>query len=460
VNAAVIPLTATDDTLSIVLVGENHLTRSLCFLANLNSLVLDFVARQKVTGLHLRRNVFIQLPILPPQYYSERDVQFIQLRSLELSYSSHAMRPLAGCFGASNQPPQWNTEQRAILRAELDAYYAYLYGVTRRELVYILDPKAVMGENYPSETFRVLKEDEIKTFGEYRTQRFVLDAWDRFVADGTFDPARLREPQYIDRVAEELTATRARLEQVERDSKALLTLASATSKPTLFVEGVTDAKIIEAAWAVFFPKEPMPVKVIGAGGTKEMGSLAGKGKALREVLGEQVVLVLADNDSAGRQLTEDGHVRKGGTWRQLPNGVHWCLLRPTAAFAAAMKAHNVPPDYWPFTIEAAFLPALRRQAGAAGAWRFSGTPQAELLDNPDMARRLFTVVPKLRPDDDAYWYLMAPHPEAKEAFAAWVTDPKRRTEENYAAFEEIIRGLRAVLTRDESKPATRVRGAA
>jgi hypothetical protein len=461
VNAAVIPLAATDDTLSIVIVGPNHVARGLCFLANLNSLVLDFVARQKVTGLHLRRNVFIQLPILSPQYYSERDVQFIQSRSLELSYSSNAMTPLANSFKASTQRPQWNPERRANLRAELDAYYAYLYGLTRRELEYILDPKAVMGVDYPSETFRVLKEDEIKEFGEYRTQRFVLEAWDRFVADGTFDPARLREPQYIDRVAQELTATRARLEQIEHDSKALLTFASATPKPTLFVEGVTDANIIEAAWNVFFPSEPMPLKVIAAWGTKEMRSLAGKGKALRELLGDQVVLVLADNDSAGRQLTEDGHVRKGGTWRQLPNGIHWCLLKPTAPFAAAMKAHNVPTDYWPFTIEAAFPPSLRRQAEAAGAWRFSGTPQSELLDNPDLARRLFALVPKLGPDDDAYWYLMAPHPETKEAFAAWITEAKRRTEENYAAFEEIFRGIRALIGRtDDSEATPRVRGAA
>ena len=30
-----------------------------------------------------------------------------------------------------------------------------------------------------SETFRVLKEREIRELGEYRTQRLVLAAWDR-----------------------------------------------------------------------------------------------------------------------------------------------------------------------------------------------------------------------------------------------------------------------------------------
>jgi hypothetical protein len=56
--------------------------------------------------------------------------------------------------------------------------YARLYGLTRDELRYILDPKDVHGEDFPGETFRVLKEKEIKQFGGYRTRRLVLEAWD------------------------------------------------------------------------------------------------------------------------------------------------------------------------------------------------------------------------------------------------------------------------------------------
>ncbi|MGO8759841.1 MAG: hypothetical protein ACLQG3_17115 [Terracidiphilus sp.] len=44
---------------------------------------------------------------------------------------------------------------------------------------YILDPADVMGPDYPSETFRVLKNNEMKRYGEYRTRRVVLEAWDR-----------------------------------------------------------------------------------------------------------------------------------------------------------------------------------------------------------------------------------------------------------------------------------------
>jgi hypothetical protein len=35
-------------------------------------------------------------------------------------------------------------------------------------------------KDFPGETSRVLKEKEEKEFGEYRTRRLVLEAWDRF----------------------------------------------------------------------------------------------------------------------------------------------------------------------------------------------------------------------------------------------------------------------------------------
>jgi hypothetical protein len=38
-------------------------------------------------------------------------------------------------------------------------------------LLLVTRPSDVMGEDYPSETFRVLKTKEIKEYGEYRTQR-------------------------------------------------------------------------------------------------------------------------------------------------------------------------------------------------------------------------------------------------------------------------------------------------
>jgi hypothetical protein len=94
------------------------------------------------------------------------------------------MAPFADELGYSGAPFPWNEERRALLRAELDAWYASAYGLGRDELRYILDPSDVMGPDYPTETFRVLKNNEIKRQGEYRTGRLVLEAWDRMQASG------------------------------------------------------------------------------------------------------------------------------------------------------------------------------------------------------------------------------------------------------------------------------------
>jgi hypothetical protein len=89
------------------------------------------------------------------------------------------MAPFAHDLGYDGPPFTWDEDRRAQVRAELDAWYARAYGLTRDELRYILDPADVKGEDYPSETFRVLKNNEVKRYGEYRTRRLVLEAWDR-----------------------------------------------------------------------------------------------------------------------------------------------------------------------------------------------------------------------------------------------------------------------------------------
>ena len=121
----------------------------------------------------------MQLPVLPPSTYTQAAIDFIQPRVLELTYTANDLKPWAEDLGFDGPPFRFDPEHRALLRAELDAFYAHLYGLTRDELRYILDPADVMGPDYPSETFRVLKTNELRQFGEYRTQRLVLEAWDR-----------------------------------------------------------------------------------------------------------------------------------------------------------------------------------------------------------------------------------------------------------------------------------------
>lgn len=163
---------------------ESNNRLKAAFLANMSALIYDFVVRQKLGGTNMTFGYVKQFPVLPPDRYSEADLAFIIPRVLELTYTAHDLAYWARDLGYEGDPFAFDPDRRAILRAELDAYYARLYGLTRDELRYILDPANVMGEDYPSETFRVLKDREERDFGEYRTQRLVLEAWDKLEHGG------------------------------------------------------------------------------------------------------------------------------------------------------------------------------------------------------------------------------------------------------------------------------------
>ncbi|HMM71768.1 MAG TPA: hypothetical protein PKC22_06025, partial [Rhodocyclaceae bacterium] len=179
VIASVLPTMGTGDTLLLMHPDRRHGPRLAALLADQCSLVHDFTARQKVGGTHLKYHTKKQIPVLPPDAYTEADLDFIIPRVLELTYTSHDLKPWAEALGHDGPPFPFDPDRRARLRAELDAWYARLYGLTREDLCYLLDPASVMGEDYPSETFRVLKQNEQREFGEYRTQRLALQAWDR-----------------------------------------------------------------------------------------------------------------------------------------------------------------------------------------------------------------------------------------------------------------------------------------
>ncbi|MCE6967196.1 Eco57I restriction-modification methylase domain-containing protein [Cereibacter sphaeroides] len=149
------------------------------FAANFTSLVFDYIARQKMGGTNLTFSYVNQFPVFPPSDFSGGSLNFVSSRVLELTYTSHAMRPWAEDLGYTGAPFAFDPDRRALLRAELDAFFARKYGLTKDELRYILDPKAVKGDAYPSETFRGLQANEMTRYGEYRTQRLVLEAFDR-----------------------------------------------------------------------------------------------------------------------------------------------------------------------------------------------------------------------------------------------------------------------------------------
>ena len=200
----VLPRAAAGDSVFLMTTAEQLRTKSPALLANMLSLAFDYVCRQKIGGLNFSFYIMQQMPVLPPDRYTEADLAYIVPRVLELTHTAHDMQAWADDLAAYDPrvpeyrttPYGWHPERRAELRAELDAYYARLYGLTRDELRYILDPAdapfgpggALLGPDYPSETFRGLKNKEEKAFGEYRTRRLVLEAWDRWVADAVSSP--------------------------------------------------------------------------------------------------------------------------------------------------------------------------------------------------------------------------------------------------------------------------------
>jgi hypothetical protein len=192
-----IPLTAVGNKAPILLPRIDDPRRIACLIANLSSLVFDYAVRQKVGGTNLNFFIVKQFPVLPPNRYSNIDQSFVVSRVVELTYTSWDLRDLARDMGYYGPPFHWNEQRRAILQTELDACFAHLYGIRREDLLFILDPANEHGPDYPSETFRLLKEYETKEYGEYRTQRLVLEGYDSLaeaMATGQSYQTRLDPP--------------------------------------------------------------------------------------------------------------------------------------------------------------------------------------------------------------------------------------------------------------------------
>ncbi|MEU9178916.1 DNA methyltransferase [Streptomyces sp. NPDC048550] len=171
---AFLPLSAVSYTFPLMLPSQPpRLVAAL--VAIQSSLVYDYVARQKVGGIHMNRMVVKQLPVHTPAAL-EPHTTFLLPRVLELVYTTHDMGGLARDLDDPGCPFTWDETRRQHLRAELDGYFFHLYGVSRDDTDYIL-------ESFQTENGG-LKNNEIARYGEYRTKRLVLTEYDRMAAAG------------------------------------------------------------------------------------------------------------------------------------------------------------------------------------------------------------------------------------------------------------------------------------
>jgi hypothetical protein len=151
------------------------------------------LARQKIQGQNFSLFILEQLPVIAPERFNEalpaafatamRAAQlmnghhphptvadFVLPQVLALTYTAHDMAPFArdmGYVDASGQvlPPfVWNEDERRARLAALDALFFWLYGLDALEATYILS------------TFPIVREQDVKAFGRYRTQDDILAA--------------------------------------------------------------------------------------------------------------------------------------------------------------------------------------------------------------------------------------------------------------------------------------------
>ena len=156
--------------------------------ANLNAIILDFVARQKVQGQTLNLFIVEQLPVVPPSRHEAVSFgpktagEILREAVLELTYTAHDMAPFARDMGYVDKagkvksPFTWDEARRLHLRAKLDAVFFHLYGVTDRDDI-----------RYIYSTFPIVEREEKAVYGGvYRSCKLCL-AYMNALADGNPD---------------------------------------------------------------------------------------------------------------------------------------------------------------------------------------------------------------------------------------------------------------------------------
>ena len=161
-----------------ILTFHNHINvekQALLFISFFNSTTFDFTLRQMIGGANFNKFILLQLPMPIPEQIgkmiisygdkSQKLPDFLIHRSLRLTWSSHALDSLGEAIAPRQGPFIWNDEERRVLRAEIDATIAHVYGITNEEYAYILD------------SFTILRDKDTEEFSEYRTKRECLEMY-------------------------------------------------------------------------------------------------------------------------------------------------------------------------------------------------------------------------------------------------------------------------------------------
>jgi hypothetical protein len=171
VISSIIPSCAAGNTLPLVLFnglhGKQLAVNTALLMANLSCFALDYIARQKVQSTHVNWYIAEQLPFISPVRFDDSlgtgtIAELICREVLHLSYTAHDLQAFASDLGYEGEPFVWDAEDRRHRMARLDALFFQLYGLNRDEAAYIMD------------TFPIVKAEDEKQFGRYRTKELIL----------------------------------------------------------------------------------------------------------------------------------------------------------------------------------------------------------------------------------------------------------------------------------------------
>lgn len=164
-----------------------------------SSLMLDFLARQKLSGSNMAYFIVKQFACPPPSTFDATPdwldqplSAWLTPRVLELTFTSYALAGLARESGDDGAPFRWVPPRRQQIRAELDAAMFHVFGLDRDEVEHVLG------------TFTVMNKYDMAEYGDLRTTSLVLTYYDRMAAashsgesyETTIEPAPGRGPRH------------------------------------------------------------------------------------------------------------------------------------------------------------------------------------------------------------------------------------------------------------------------
>ena len=117
----------------------------------------------KVAGMNFNFWIVYQQPVITLEKL-ENSGYFEKVKEnvLKLTYYHEILKPFANDLGYYGKPFKWSDSERLELQCELDAIAAKLYGVTGKELEYIL------------ETFPGVKRKDMNKYNCYKTKETIL----------------------------------------------------------------------------------------------------------------------------------------------------------------------------------------------------------------------------------------------------------------------------------------------